>query len=133
MSCVSHPSTHMQYYKYRELLVIPVGGLNFILEHTRVVPTIVNLHYTFCRRAFFDFLLVCHLLTHFHIHMAYECWQSIEDRLHSIINWQDQLDLFQSIINCCFLPSRHFNFVTRVLFSLHRASFNFVPSLQVAH
>ena len=78
----------------------------------------------------FDFLLVCHLLAPFHKHMlpAFLRHHGVRmlvehrgsPRLYRIINWHDldQLDFFQSVVSCCFLSSRHFNFVTRLFLSL---------------
>ena len=62
---------------------------------------------------FFDFLLVCRLLAPFHT-LSYT-WRKNAGRTHyTIINWHDldQLDFFQSVVICCFLPSRPFNLVT---------------------
>ncbi|KAK2146333.1 hypothetical protein LSH36_615g00000 [Paralvinella palmiformis] len=81
--------------KHRELFLIPMGRLNLILEDTSIVLGKINLYYTFCWRAFFDVLLVCHLL---------------EDQLHCIINFTFfnlssnvcHRNTSTSSSNCCF-------------------------------
>ncbi|KAK2162248.1 hypothetical protein LSH36_101g03007, partial [Paralvinella palmiformis] len=105
--------------KHRELFLIPVGRLNLILEDRVIVLGEINLYYTFSCRAFFGVLLVCHLLTPLHIHMAQESWKCIEDRLHCIVNGHYQLQFFQPVFNCYLLLSKHFNLDVRLLISLN--------------
>ena len=83
---------------------------------TRVVFTKVNWHYTFCRQAFFNFLLACHFLTPFHIHNV---WRKNAGRASKIASTESSTGMINLIFLICRqLSLRHFNFVTRLLLSL---------------